>query len=315
MNSWSSKLVAGVSLAMGLAVFSGSATAGAVLVNGGTSIGVTDDGRLGFSGVGITRAGVGDGITPGCLCEGWGLAGNGQGGYTNGNVGSANIGFTSFSYAGGVATSNGYLQSVPGLTISQAYSVFAGTNGFRTQVTITNTSNSAVNDVRYSRVMDWDIPPSEFAELVTLQGVGASALFFSNDNGFAAGNPMAPDSELVAGTTNVNFADNGPADHGAQFVFTFGTLAAGESKVFEIFYGAQGSEIGALADLTAMKAEVYSLGQSFGNGATGTPATFYFGFAGVGGTPIGQVPEPASMLLVGFGLAALGAASRRKQAR
>jgi type IV pilus assembly protein PilY1 len=170
-----------------------------------------------------------------------------------------------------------------------------------------------MSDLLYTRVMDWDIPPTEFSELVTIQGVGATNLVLSHDNGFSDVNPLAATTELSFGTTNIDFIDSGPADHGAYFKFDFGTLAVGSSKTFSIFYGAAGSETAALAALATVGAEVYSFGQSNGNGATGEPGTFIFGFKGVGGTPVGSVPEPSTLLLslLGLGMSAFWLRKRR----
>ena len=95
-----------------------------------------------------------------------------------------------------------------------------------------------------------------------------------------------------------------------------GSLASGASTSFNIFYGATSSEALAIAALGGVAAEVYSLGQSSGTAGrtTGGPATYIFGFSGVGGTPVPDprgAPEPALMLLTGIGLA--GAAYRRRR--
>ena len=103
---------------------------------------------------------------------------------------------------------------------------------------------------------------------------------------------------------------HGPADHGALFDFDFGSLAAGQSVSFDIFYGAATSTVDAIDALSDVGAEVYSLGQWGAGGTDGAPITYAFGFKGVGGTPIppSGVPEPASfgLIAIGSGLLALG---------
>ena len=84
--------------------------------------------------------------------------------------------------------------------------------------------------------------------------------------------------------------------------------------------------------LGTVGAEVYSLGQChtgvvIGCDATvGTPSTFIFGFAGVGGTALpppdppvppvsSAVPEPSSLILMGSGLLAAVRYRRRQSSR
>lgn len=286
------------------------ANAGAVITSGPVSMGIFDQGHVGFAGVGLSFAGVGDALTPGCMCEGWGVAGNGIAGWASVDTGGVvNITVDSFTSTASTATSSVHLTSLPSLTITQAYAPSAGapTTLFEDTVTITNTGVADITDVRYRRGMDWDVPPTQFNEFVTIGGLPAANLIYSDDNGFTIVNPLVASFPIVPGTVNTNFVDAGPADHGALFDFGFGTIAAGESKTFKIFYGAADSEDAAMAALGAVSAEIFSLGQSNGGQRTGAPATYIFAFAGVGGTPVPGpvIPEPSTIVLLASGVAGL----------
>ena len=152
-------------------------------------------------------------------------------------------------------------------------------------MSVKNTSASTVQ-LRYRRVMDWDVEPTAFSEFSTVQKGTASEIVFTSNDGFATADALAGPSD-IGGLTG-NFTDEGPNDHGALFDFNFGSLAAGATKTFTTFYGAAGTESAAAAALSAVGAEAYSFGQpSTPDGATaGTPNTFIFAFAGVGGTPV-----------------------------
>lgn len=267
-----------------------------------------------------------DGITPGCFCEGWGVAANSTtAGYVgNSNGGTSNISAVSFSSTAHTATSVTQLGGT-GLQISQAFAPSAAsTTLFDDKVTLTNTGTAAISNVQYSRAMDWDINPTEFNEYVTVGGIGASALQFSNDDGFCVPNPLGSCASILSGTTNVNFTKLGPADQGSFFTFGFGGLDAGASKTFDIFYGAGANEAAAIAGLSTVGAEVYALGYaSDGPGGTADvdSGVWAFGFSGVGGTPIGPpppppptgvTPEPSSIALAATGLLGAIGGIRRK---
>lgn len=325
-----------------------SANAGAIIYNTGSAgtasvaLGVNTLGHLNTAGAGniVVNSGVTglaykfpdgawrDSTSPGCYCEGWGVSASGVSGWADESWGgSSNLSLDSFATdavagSGSYVTSSVHLTSMPGLSVTQAYSAAdTSTALFKDVVTITNTTGGALTDVRYVRVMDWDIPFTEFSEMVTIAGTGTTTLLeLSHNDGFDNPDPLlgATGEIYPYCGVSVDFTDCGSADHGAYFRFNFGSLADGESVEFTIFYGAAGTEAAANAAIVAEDIELYSYGQSdAGCGGcsytTGTPATYIFGFKGVGGVPQEpNLPEPASLILMGLGLLGIGALRRRR---
>ena len=240
----------------------------------------------------------GEALAPGCWCEAWGVADatSGRQGNAGQNTGNQNIIPESFTSDATTATVVTRVNDGADLfRVTHQFAPSARPEIYQVTVTIENISGAAAQ-LRYRRAMDWDVPTTEFSELVTLFTGGASNIVFTSDDGFASGNPLSgPSSILFTGQAT----DSGPEDHGALFDFDFGTLAAGASKQFTIFYGAAGTQANALAALSAVGAEAYSLGKA--NPArtglpNGEPNTFMFGFQGIGGTPInpdGKAPPKA----------------------
>ena len=325
--------------ALALAVASSGVLEAGTLVNsaGTLAIGVNDEGHFntsvdsvavnggGFTGLaynfGTALAPVfRDATTPDCLCEGFGVSatigGGSASGYANVAIdGVVNLSAGAAAIGVGTITTTASLTSHPGLTITHVYqeATNAPAELWRAEVTITNMTGGTIDDVRYVRVMDWDVPLTEFDEFVTIMGTGTTTLLeLSHDDGFESANPLDPVSNaILAGTTDVDFTDSSPADHGAFFRFNFGSLMDGESYTFNIFYGAAANETAALAAIAAEDLELFSLGQSNDGGMGFRSPTFIFGFSGVGGTPV--IPEPMSLSILGLGLVAMGATRRRRK--
>ncbi|KNX39833.1 Autotransporter beta-domain protein [Roseovarius tolerans] len=288
------------------ALFTHGASAQAVIDNGAVQLGINPAGNLVTGGIGLTflntTAASGEALAPGCACEGWGVADLTTGEFAKAgqsfgfsNIVSSGLTVTGTgtdaSSSGNAATSvTGIADGALSLQLTHDFAPSASSSLYEVDVIIENTGAGGVGDLVYRRAMDWDVPDTEFSEFVTIGGWPAANLIGSSDDGFADGNPnvalttIAPDAVL-----NGNFTDSGPADHGSVFDFGFGTLAAGDTTEFQMFYGAAASEADAFVALGEVGAEVFSLGQpSSTDGDTlGTPHTFIFGFAGVGGTPIG----------------------------
>lgn len=285
------------------------ATGGAIIDNGTIQIGVHDQGYLNVpggtasSGTGTTFVGLrfmptnAESTAPGCLCEGWGAgdATSGVSGYANESVdGIVNLSVVDFTSDGTSATSVVDIidpdTSDTVMRVTHAYTPSGRTsNLYRVDVTIENLTDSDI-DLRYRRVMDWDVEPTAFDEFVTMDPGTATELVFTSNDGFNSADPLSPTTDL--GSTG-KFTDVGPADHGAQFQFDFGTLASGASKSFVTFYGAAANEDAAEAALAAVGAEAFSFGQpNTTDGPTlGTPNTFIFAFGAVGGAPIFRAPD------------------------
>jgi hypothetical protein len=307
-----------------LLAFAAPASA-AVISNGTIKLGVNPQGDLNapdpVSGqeIGVTYIPTGfDGTRSGCPCEGWGAGGvagtdtfEGHANEAEGQFGYKAVSFTSSATSAvsvvDILASDG---TTPMLRLRQDYHPSPNTpNLYEITTTVQNVSSGSINDVRYERVMDWDIEPTATNEYVTIQrgSPPPSTLFYSDDNGFSDSNPFTfeadGDGPLDPATVNANYVDKGPADHGARFTFKFGALAPGEARQIFQFYGASGTEAGANAAVSAAALEMYSYGQpnlgdaSTGSACSGTPSscdgpgkgepnTFIWGFRAVGGRPV-----------------------------
>lgn len=324
-------------LATALALGLPFAASAAIIDNGTIQMGVDTLGQLNVPGGSLSGGGettsVGlrymptnyESTAPGCLCEGWGVGADGQAGYANNSTGTGGLTSVDFTSTASTATSVVSVNGT-GLRVTHVFAPAAETaNLYRVSVKIENTGATDIADLRYTRTFDWDVEPTAFSEYVTHVGTGTTtSLLYSNNNGFEDSNPYASrgviDSSGSGVDLNGDFQDFGPEDQGSNFDFGFGALAAGEAYEFDIFYGAAANESLALAALSAVQVELYSLGQSnTGSGPANDNVTFMFAFKGVGGSVVvppvdpSPVPVPAAGFLLLGGLGALTALRLRRK--
>lgn len=285
---------------------------GACIDNGTILLGVNPTGELNISnGAGSAsgdRSDVGlhylptgnDGTVAGGRYEGWGVADRESGVWGGANrdeLGPAgrNIAVTSFTSSDSTATSVVTVgdPTAPTFEVTHAFSPSAKTpNLYVVKVTIKNLTDRTIEQVLYRRVMDFDVEPTPYNELVTIATGDAEAILDANDNGFGTVNPLVDTSPIVSGAEG-DFEDSGPFDHGALFDFGLGSLAPGELLEFLIYYGAAASEDEAKEALAAVGAEAFALGKTTdGVASGGAPNTFIFGFSGIDGTPVFPDPDP-----------------------
>ena len=242
-----------------------------------------------------------DATAPGCQCEGWGAGGiDNTGkkfhGYANASSGISKVTVKSFTYD---LTSIESVTTIPDSTGKPALEVkhvygpspIATDNLFEVTITITNIAGYKIRDVRYNRSMDWDIPPSEFDEVVTARGVDASVatgklprVLMSGNNGFMTPNPFNSEGSHNMGKGTGDFESYGPRDHGFTATFGFGDLLCGENHNFLSYYGAAENRPALEAALASESISLYSIGES--NPSKGSDVSYGWGFKGVSGTAL-----------------------------
>ncbi|MBI3922991.1 MAG: hypothetical protein HY318_16335, partial [Armatimonadetes bacterium] len=270
-----------------------------IINNGTVMLGINPAGNLNVdseipsSGEGDTALGLrymptgAEATAGGCPCEGWGVADATSlvsGGANEDSGGSFGLTVDSFVNDSASATSTVTVGTT--FRVVHAYHPSVTPNLYQVDVYITNISASPVH-LLYRRVMDWDIEPTAFDEFSTVNVGSATNLVFTSNDGFASADPLSGPSDI--GFTG-SFTDAGPDDHGALFDFDFGTVDPGAVFHFRTFYGAAGTEAEADDAITRVGAEAFSYGQPNTEGGPdlGTPNTFIFAFAGIGGQALFQ---------------------------
>jgi hypothetical protein len=258
-------------------------TGGAIISNGVVTLGILDAGHLNIA----DDTGVSPGVTGirwndieatswGCPCEGWGASASGTGavgvfsGWANDSSGSSNIAAEPIVVVGlDEALTDVKITTGP-LRVTHYYEPAPETvNLYVATVTYENTDAvESLTELRYRRVMDWDIPPSTFSECVSIDTGEAVSLEYASDNGFVTSDPLSnPIGDFLAFECPLGVGcpvfDSGPQDHGAVFQFLFKNsdlslvqLGPGEKFTFKIYYGGAGNKEDATAALAAVEAEV-----------------------------------------------------------
>ena len=175
--------------------------AGAVISNGTVQLGVNAQGSLNFECAGApdpacpdpSQGGIyrrlalcalePESTAPGCLCEGWGVADAASGltGFANQADGDGNITIDSFATPRRTSAISTVTIADPGMSghemqVEQDYHPSPlSANLYMDSVTMTNTGSDPLADLRYRRVMDWDIEPTAFRRVGDQPGDVAAA--------------------------------------------------------------------------------------------------------------------------------------------
>ena len=247
------------------------------------------------------KSGWRDATTPGCLCEGWGAGfidrvGMRSHGRANQSVGGVhNIEVKSFVSDETSITSTVWIKDSVGqavLEVTHRFGPAAKVPGalFQALVTMTNISGDTLKDVRYNRTLDWDIPPTEFNEYVSIKGAAASVaspdtpkILYSGDNGFMRPDPFNS-SWNYGSYLNADVNRGGPTDHGYTATFSLGELLCGEAHTFMIYYGAAADRPTMEAAFATEDIPLYSIGESSTRYSSHSSVSYGFGFKGVSGS-------------------------------
>jgi hypothetical protein len=297
----SARLLIGIALAGVAAVMvAQGASAGTILDTGLVRIGINDLGNLitcpgsiscpwwdDALQVGLEYVPTGaDSIDASCDCEGWGLAYDGTvSGYANKDKTPPSAGIVYGSFVDSPTTAVSVMNVGDYRITHDFHTVSWTTNLIEVDVTIENIGSVSHSDTLYRRIMDWEVEPTAFNEYVTIDGITPipSALLQFVDDGHSSNDPLQPICCSAPGFIlgPPYFIDRGPMNNGAAVDFNFGTLLPGGKRTFTIYYGATANESHALSLVSAVIADVWSLGQPATDPIMGTPNTFIWAFSGL----------------------------------
>lgn len=222
----------------------------------------------------------GDATSPGNPNEGWGVANADVATIIFSAFVSARFGLNNLTIEPGTGVTKTTGQILPNSVGSAYRSIVADTFGrvevthnfkpskcfnlYRIDVTIKNIGG-LIGDLRYRRVVDWDIPPFCFREFVQIHVGSGPNLLLSTTDGFRSPDPLATPGPFVGAPPTTLFPGDpdyfgGPVDQGVLFDLQFGQLKPCRKRKFTIFYGASETVEEALAAINAVGASMYSLG-------------------------------------------------------
>ena len=236
---------------------------------------IANDENLSYVGLRYEATGA-DAVTPGCLCEGWGLADPeaGVSAFTNMAAGTSGVFADSYTPVGGHdGVMVGTTTSI-GLGVFHVFTKTSIPGIYRVDIEIHNNNATATGPLIYRRVVDWDVPPTTFEEYVTSVGSAEPGIRFVSDNGFASSDPLTGESQILA---SGDFTNSGPADHGALIDIEVPGLAPDAFGYITMYYGAKGTRLEAADSMSKLGVKTYVMGQP-GDVEDGTPNTFILGF-------------------------------------
>ncbi|MFO0851935.1 MAG: hypothetical protein U0871_25720 [Gemmataceae bacterium] len=274
--------------------------AGVITSGTGYQVGITTYGNLYDSGIGFRRTDGYDPISPGTPREGYGVRTSTASGYADPQAYGTSLTPGSAVFGSGTASVTTFLGSQ--LQIDQSFGFVAG-NVLKIDVTLTNVSGGTLTGIDFRRAVDFD-PSAQFgggfSETSTANARPAE-LTGSSYNGFEFPDPTTPFGSPfpAAGGTF------GPGDLGGAYDVGVGSLAAGGTYQFSVFYGINDAG----QSESALRSQLAGLGATYTISALGTTG----GNSAALGFAAAPVPAPAGLLLGLLATPALGLIARRRR--
>lgn len=315
LRSIALRLAAAV-FAVGLMLSATQSHAG-VISNGPFDLGINSNyGSVYDSGIGFLRTADGyDPIAPGVPREAWGVSAGALAGFADPyeyGIQNVSSGTLVINGAGTSATITNYLQDASFnnvLGVSQSYNFLTGSNSNVVVITesITNVSGVA-QAVMFARNVDYDVYPTEFNENTLVSKI-SGPITAASYYGFENPSPLAPfGSPATVGTVY------GPNDLGTGFQLSLGTLAAGATTTFDVYYALNmiGQSPSSLTSQVASLGPMSGISTGFSSDGDFNTATNSIVLAI--GPVAGAVPEPSSVALLAIGaMSCLGMTWHRRR--